>query len=211
MTYVAFDLLYLDGEVLFELPYAERRAALESLGLDGPSWQTPSHHVGDGAALREASRERGLEGIIAKRLDSTYAPGRRSRAWLKIKNVRGQEVVIGGWMPGKGRREGEIGALLVGYHERPGDDAALRYAGRVGTGFREQDLRMLAERLEPLRTDESPFAGRQPPKGAIFVEPRLVCEVEFSEWTASGTLRQPSYKGLRDDKEPADVVREEPA
>ena len=114
-------------------------------------------------------------------------------------------------MPGKGRREGEIGALLVGYHDRSGDQPALRYAGRVGTGFSEQDLRMLAERLEPLRSDESPFVGRQPPKGAIFVEPRLVCEVEFSEWTASGTLRQPSYKGLRDDKEAVDVVREEPA
>ncbi|HYU60693.1 MAG TPA: non-homologous end-joining DNA ligase [Solirubrobacterales bacterium] len=211
VTYMAFDLLYLAGRVLFDAPYTERRIALESLELAGPHWQTPSHHVGDGAALLEASRERGLEGIIAKRLDSRYLPGRRSRTWLKVKNVRSQEVVIGGWLPGKGRREGAIGALLAGHYDRGGDAPQLRYAGKVGTGFRDEDLRMLAERLEPLRIESSPFAGRQPARGAIFVEPRFVAEVEFSEWTAAGTLRQPSYKGLRDDKDALEVVREEPA
>jgi bifunctional non-homologous end joining protein LigD len=182
---------------------------LDSLDLEGASWQTPNHHVGDCAALLDASRKQGLEGIVAKRLDSRYAPGRRSRAWLKIKNVRSQEVVIGGWLPGKGRREGAIGALLVGYRDSASGEPALRYAGRVGTGFRDEDLRMLAGRLEPLRTEASPFEGRQPPREAIFVEPKLVAEVEFSEWTSSGTLRQPSYKGLREDKNPAEVVREE--
>jgi bifunctional non-homologous end joining protein LigD len=211
VTYVIFDLLYLDGGLLFELPYEERRSELDGLGLEGPYWQTPAYHRGDGARLLEASKQRGLEGVIAKRLDSRYVPGRRSRDWLKVKNVRGQEVVIGGWLPGKGRREGEVGALLVGYYERDGKQRHLRYAGKVGTGFDAADLRLLAERLEPLRRDDSPFEGRQPQKDSIFVEPKLVAEVEFSEWTNAGTLRHPSYKGLRDDKPAKDVVREEAA
>ena len=211
VTYVVFDLLYLDGRTLFELPYEERRAELEALGLDGESWQTPAYHRGDGSALLAASRERGLEGIIAKRLGSRYVPGRRSRDWLKVKNVRSQEVLIGGWLPGKRRREGELGALLVGYYERDGKERRLRYAGKVGTGFDAADLRLLRERLEPLARAESPFEGRQPQRDSRFVEPELVCEVEFSEWTSAGTLRHPSYKGLRDDKPALDVVREEPA
>jgi bifunctional non-homologous end joining protein LigD len=211
VTYVIFDLLYLDGHSLLDEGYEDRRAALEALGLQGQSWQIPAYHRGDGSKLLAASRERGLEGIIAKRLGSRYLPGRRSRDWLKVKNVRGQEVVIGGWLPGKGRREGEIGALLVGYYEDDDAEPRLRYAGKVGTGFDAADLKLLRKRLEPLRRDESPFAGRQPQKGAIFVEPKLVGEVEFSEWTNAGTLRHPSYKGLRDDKPTADVVREEPA
>lgn len=210
VTYVIFDLLYLDGDLLLDRGYEERREHLEGLGLEGESWQTPSYHRGDGAALVAASRAQGLEGILAKRLASAYAPGRRSRDWLKIKNTRSQEVVIGGWLPGKGRREGELGALLVGYHVREDGERLLRYAGKVGTGFRDADLRLLRERLQPLRREESPFAGRQPQRGSIFVEPELVCEVEFSEWTQSATLRHPSYKGLRDDKPPTDVVREEP-
>jgi bifunctional non-homologous end joining protein LigD len=211
VTYVIFDLLYLDRHSLLDEGYEDRRGALEALGLEGQSWQIPAYHRGDGSKLLAASRERGLEGIIAKRLGSRYLPGRRSRDWLKVKNVRGQEVVIGGWLPGKGRREGEIGALLVGYYEDDDGEPRLRYAGKVGTGFDAADLKLLRKRLEPLRRDESPFAGRQPQKGAIFVEPKLVGEVEFSEWTNAGTLRHPSYKGLRDDKPAADVVREEPA
>jgi bifunctional non-homologous end joining protein LigD len=207
VTYVIFDLLYADGKVLFDRPYEERRERLARLGLEGESWQTPSYHRGEGGALLEASGRQGLEGIVAKRLASPYRPGKRGRDWLKIKNVRGQEVVIGGWLPGKGRREGELGALLVGYY----DDGGLRYAGKVGTGFAAADLRLLRERLEPLRTDESPFEGRQPQKDSIFVEPKLVAQVEFAEWTSAGTLRHPSYEGLRDDKAAADVVREQPA
>jgi bifunctional non-homologous end joining protein LigD len=209
VTYVIFDLLYLDGNSLLEAPYEERRRELESLELSGSSWQTPSSHRGDGPELLGASRERGLEGIVAKRLRGTYQPGRRSRDWLKVKNVRSQELVIGGWLPGKGRRQGEIGALLVGYHE--GGAGRLRYAGKVGTGFDAGDLRLLRKRLDPLRRTDSPFEGRQPERGSIFVEPTLVCEVDFSEWTKAGTLRHPSYKGLRDDKAAIDVVREEPA
>ncbi|HSI80211.1 MAG TPA: non-homologous end-joining DNA ligase [Solirubrobacterales bacterium] len=210
VTYVAFDLLHLDGRSLLESPYKERRAELEALRLDGPNWQTPAYHRGDGAALLAASRERGLEGIVAKRLASPYRPGKRGRDWLKVKNVRGQEVVIGGWLPGKGRREGEFGALVVGYYERDGTERRLRYAGKVGTGFAAADLAMLADRLEPLRRDSSPFEGRQPQRETNFVEPELVCEVTFSEWTSAGTLRHPSYKGLRTDKPAIDVVREEP-
>jgi len=211
VTYVIFDLLYLDGRTLFELPYEERRAELEALGLAGESWQTPAYHRGDGAALLKASKEQRLEGIVAKRLDSPYRPGKRSREWLKIKNVRAQEMVIGGWLPGKGRRSGELGALVIGYHEDGEGEGALRYAGKVGTGFAARDLKLLRERLEPLATDASPFGGRQPPKETAFVRPELVCEVEFSEWTNAGTLRHPSYKGLRTDKPASEVVREEPA
>lgn len=208
VTYVVFDLLYLDGRSLLGAPYQERRQKLEALGLGGPSWQVPAYQRGEGRAFLDASRAQGLEGIVAKRLDSTYQPGRRSQDWLKVKNVRRQEVVIGGWVAGQGRREGELGALLVGYHDGDDGEARLRFAGKVGTGFDAAALRLLRDRLEPLRTDRSPFTGRQPQKDAVFVEPTLVCEVEFSEWTGSGTLRHPSYQGLRDDKPATDVVRE---
>jgi bifunctional non-homologous end joining protein LigD len=208
VTYLSFDLLYLDGRSLIDLPYAERRERLDALELEGPSWQTPSHHRGEGEALLDLTEERGLEGLVAKRLDSRYLPGRRSRAWLKVKNIRSQELVIGGWLPGQGRREATIGALLVGYHEDEDGGRRLRYAGRVGSGFTEAELERLAKLLEPLEIPESPFEGRQPPKQAVFVEPRLVAEIAFREWTAARTLRAPVYKGLRTDKDPAEVVLE---
>ncbi|WP_166354942.1 DNA ligase D [Phytoactinopolyspora limicola] len=207
VTYVIFDLLYVDGRSLLRLGYEQRRQELESLGLGGRSWQVPAFHRADGAALLEASRRQGLEGIVAKRLDSTYQPGRRSRDWLKVKNVYRQEVVIGGWTSGQGQRERDLGALLTGYYE--GDH--LRYAGKVGTGFDAKTLRMLRERLEHLRRDSSPFDGRQPQtKDTVFVDPVVVCEVEFGEWTESGTMRHPTYRGLRDDKPASEVVRERP-
>jgi bifunctional non-homologous end joining protein LigD len=201
VTYVAFDLLHDNGRDLMELTYLERRERLLALGLDGPAWRTPAHHVGDGAALLEASRAQGLEGILAKRTDCPYTPGRRSPAWVKVKNFRRADVVIGGWMPGEGNREGRIGALLVGLHE----DGALRYAGRVGTGFDEAELVRLGRLLAPLARPDSPFEGRPPPRAARFVEPRLVCAVDYGEMTQTRTLRHPVYKGLRDDVEPADV------
>jgi bifunctional non-homologous end joining protein LigD len=207
-TYMIFDLLYLDGRPLLKTPYEARRKQLAELDLAGPSWQTPDHHVGEGRALQEASRRQGLEGIVAKQLDSVYQPGRRSSAWLKVKNVRSQDVVIGGWLPGKGAREGRIGALLVGYVEPEDGETRLKYAGRVGTGFDAAMLDHLASLLEPLRRKASPFDGRQPPKESRFVEPKLVGEVEFNEWTSAGTLRQPVFKGLRDDKRPDEAVRE---
>jgi bifunctional non-homologous end joining protein LigD len=207
VTYVIFDLLYLDGRSLLGEPYDRRRRALEDLELDGPHWQVPEYHEGGGTSLLDATREQGIEGVIAKRLDSPYRPGRRSRDWLKIKNVLRQEVVIGGWLPGKGRREGHLGALLVGYYE----DDSLRYAGKVGTGFDKDDLDLLRDRLAPLERKTSPFTGPQPKRDSVFVEPKLVCEVTFTEWTRANTLRHPSYQGLRDDKPATDVVREEPA
>jgi bifunctional non-homologous end joining protein LigD len=206
VVYVIFDLLYLDGRSLMGLPYSERRVRLEELSLDGPAWQTPAHSVGGGADLLSATAARGLEGIVAKRLDSPYEPGRRGNTWLKVKNTRRQELVIGGWLPGEGRRGGEIGALLMGYFE----NGEFRFAGKVGTGFGQKELAMLRSRLEPLARDDTPFAGRQPQKQARFVEPELVAEIEFSEWTKERMLRHPSYKGLRDDKDARDVVLESP-
>jgi bifunctional non-homologous end joining protein LigD len=203
VAYVVFDLLYVDGRSTTALTYAERRELLHGLELSGPSWQAPPHYVGEGAALLEASRQQALEGVIAKRLDSPYEPGRRSRAWLKIKNHEREALVVGGWLPGAGGRRGRLGALLVGFHDEGG---ALRYAGRVGTGFTESELERLGGLLEPLARRGSPFSGRQPPREARFVEPRLVAEVEFREWTQTSTLRAPAYKGLRDDIAPERVA-----
>jgi bifunctional non-homologous end joining protein LigD len=210
VTYLIFDLLYLDGRALIELPYAERRERLEELGLEGPNWQTPSYHRGDGKRLLELTERRGLEGLVAKRLDSRYLAGRRTRAWLKVKNLMSQDLVIGGWLPGQGRRTGTLGALLVGYNEYEDRKPHLRYAGRVGTGFTDAELDRIAGLLEPLRAKKSPFTGRQPPREAVFVEPKLVAEVGFREWTNARTLRAPVYKGLRPDRNPDEVVFEQP-
>ncbi len=205
VTYMIFDLLELDGDSLLALPYAERRAALERLRLRGSAWQTPPAHLGDGAALLAASAEHGLEGLVAKRLDSPYEPGRRSRHWVKIKNVRRQEFVVGGWLPVRGERPSQIGALLLGYHDDAGD---LRYAGRVGSGIGEDAAALLAGRLAPLARDRSPFASGAAPRGARFVAPELVVEVRFGEWTSAGVLRHPTYVGLREDLGPGSVIRE---
>ncbi len=204
VTYMIFDLLWLDGHSLTSLPYAQRRARLEALALKSAHWRIPESFMGQGSALLAATREQGLEGVIGKRLDARYVSGRHG-AWIKLKNWGRQEAVIGGWRGGQGARAGRIGALLLGVYDAGGE---LRYVGRVGTGFDTHELERLAELLEPLARSVTPFAGRQPPKDSHFVEPEVVCEVEFSEWTHAGTLRQPSYKGLRDDKRPAEVVRE---
>jgi bifunctional non-homologous end joining protein LigD len=204
-TYVIFDLLYLDGHSTIALSYEERRFLLEQLELEGPAWRAPAYHRGEGQALLTATKELGIEGIVAKKLDCPYQPGVRASHWIKVKNVLTQDVVIGGWTPGEGGRSSSIGALAVGVME--GDD--LVYVGKVGTGFTEQTLALLRRELEPLRREGSPFSGRQPPKGTIFVEPELVAHVEFREWTKSGTLRAPSFKGLRPDISPQECVREE--
>jgi bifunctional non-homologous end joining protein LigD len=226
-TYVAFDLLWLDGESLCGEPYLARREALAKLGFDGPNWRAPAHHVGDGDRLWEAIRAQGLEGAVAKRVDSTYRPGQRSGEWLKVRYRRGQELVIGGWMPGEGTRGGRVGSLLVGHWDATPDEAErlgrpqrLVYAGGVGTGFTQEMLKRLTELLEPLARDASPFELGEDPvlkyrqrardrgAGPVWVEPVLVGEFEFTEWTREGTLRQSAFKGLRDDKDPREVVRE---
>jgi bifunctional non-homologous end joining protein LigD len=209
VVYVIFDLLYLDGRDLTGEPYSRRREILEGLELEGEAWQTPGHSVNHAKELLAASKEQGLEGVILKRLDSVYSPGKRTGAWLKVKNVSRQEMVIGGWTPGEGRRSNQLGALLVGYFEQDGGKPVLRFGGKVGTGFSESDLTALAARLAPLERKTSPFgAGPAPPKKAHFVEPSLVAEVEFREMTKEGILRHPAYKGLREDKPAAEVELE---
>ncbi len=207
VTYMIFDLLWLDGHSLMGLRYEQRRELLEALALSGEAWQTPEHLSGRGRDVLKASAEQQLEGIVAKRLDSPYEPGARGSAWIKIKNVGRQELVIGGWLPGEGRREQRIGALLVGVYD---PDGSFRYAGRVGTGFTDSELDRLGKLLAPLRRGDSPFTvGEPPPREAIYVQPRLVAEIEFAEWTSAGVLRAPSYKGLREDKDAREVVRED--
>ena len=216
VTYMAFDVLYLDDGLTTELPYERRRELLEGLGLEGQTWQTPRNHVGDGEALLAATRERGLEGVVAKRIGSIYRPGRRSSDWLKVRNLSRQELAIGGWMPGERGRSGRVGSLLVGYYdstpaeaERLGRDQLLVFAGGVGTGFTQAELDRLTRMLKARARLTSPFdVGGPKKRGARWCEPELVCEVEFREWTRDGTLRAPSYKGLRDDKDPREVVRE---
>jgi bifunctional non-homologous end joining protein LigD len=202
VTYQIFDLLWLDGHPLMDFPYAQRREQLAALGLSDERYKTPEHIVGGGASVLRASSEQGLEGIVAKRLDSSYTPGRRTRAWIKVKNVGREEFVIGGWTPGKGSRGSHLGALLVGV---PDEDGLLRYAGSVGSGFTTSELERLRRLLSPLSRERSPFArgGAGPPRGASFCEPRLVAEVEFSGWTDGGRLRHPTYKGLREELIPA--------
>jgi bifunctional non-homologous end joining protein LigD len=203
VAYYLFDLLRFGEESLLALPYVERRSRLDALGLDTAPVATPPWWRDDAEAVLTASVERGLEGIVGKPLRSRYHPGKR-RDWIKIKNVRHQEVVIGGWKPGEGRRKNMIGALLLGIHR----DRRLAYVGNVGTGFTEPMLRDLAATLAPLERDTSPFGTEVPrdaARGAHWVEPRLVGEVAFGEWTGDGHLRHPSWRGLRPDKRAADV------
>lgn len=207
VTLMVFDLLWVDGESLIDLPYDERRAQLQALTLEGPHWQTPAAHPGQGPALFAATAEQGLEGVIAKRRDSRYVPGGRSDAWLKIKHHRRQEFVVGGWWPGKGARRGTVGSLQIGVQD---GDGQLRYAGGVGTGFDRDTLDRLHRQLVEIERGDTPFEGRQPPRGTRFVDPTMVVEVRFADWTDDGSVRQAAYLGVRDDRDPAEVLREDP-
>jgi bifunctional non-homologous end joining protein LigD len=206
VSYLVFDLLALDGENLLGLPYTERRERLDALGLASDRWVTTPWFRGNGEQVQAASRENGLEGVVAKRLDSVYRPGGRGPDWRKVKNLRTQSVVVGGWRPGEGRRAGGIGSLLVGVHD---DTGRLVFAGHVGTGFTAKALADLAPLLTARPT--SPFADalpREVTRDAHWVEPLLVGEVRYGEWTREGRLRHPAWRGLRDDQSPEDVVVE---
>jgi bifunctional non-homologous end joining protein LigD len=210
VSYMIFDVLFLDGELLTSRSYEQRRVLLAELRLEGATWHTPAYHVSEGRELLAATAELGLEGVIAKRMSSPYRAGARSPDWLKLKNLASQELVVGGWLPGKRGRAGRLGALLVGYYGDPADPGSLRYAGRVGTGFDDAELARLSNELAKRSRRTSPFAksGPKPPREARFVEPELVAEVQFSEWTRDGVMRAPSYKGLRTDKPARQVVLE---
>lgn len=209
VTYVVFDLLFKDGVSLLDEPYDERRRLLEALSLDKVAAVALSARFeGPGADLFAVSKEQGLEGILCKKRLSPYRAGRRSPEWTKVKNTKMQEVVIGGYTAGQGRRANRIGSLLLGL---PDGSGRLEYVGQVGTGFTEQILSDLAGRLDPIKSQTSPFSNQVPSKyarSATWVEPVLVGEVTFGEWTKDGRLRHPSWRGLREDKEPTEVVRE---
>jgi bifunctional non-homologous end joining protein LigD len=211
VRYLVFDLLWLDGESTLAASYDERRALLETL----PGLSVPESFRGagtDGAAVLAAATDAGLEGVVAKRRASAYQPGRRSSDWVKVKNTRRQSVVVGGWEPGRGNRANRVGALLVGVAEPEPTGAAprYRYAGQVGTGFDDTTLGLLSELLKPLRRASPPFPDvpAEYARRAVWVEPTLVADVEFGSWTPDGRLRHPSFKGLRDDVDPAQTSRE---
>jgi bifunctional non-homologous end joining protein LigD len=213
VRFMVFDLLRLDDRDVTGLTYLERRRLLdgvfEAWGDDrDPRWRT-SAVFDDGPALLHAVTDQRLEGVVAKRTDSAYEPGRRSRCWVKVKVRCQQELVVGGWLPGEGGRAGRIGALLVGYHEPAG--GPLRFAGRVGTGFTDAELARLATTFAALEVEEpafDPAPSRAEAPAATWLAPDLVCEVAFTEWTGDGRLRHPVYLGMRDDKDAATVVRE---
>jgi bifunctional non-homologous end joining protein LigD len=211
LVLVLFDLLELDSEPLLGLPLEERRSRLEQLVQPDATGIVVSPRFEDGEALLQAARDQGLEGVVAKHVGSAYQPGRRSADWRKVKVRQGQEVVIAGYTKGQGRRSGSFGALVVGVREAGG----LRWAGNVGTGFSEPEIERLLGLLRPLRRETSPFADvpkmpRVRRGDVVWVEPQLVAQVEFVEWTHEGRLRAPVYMGLRDDK-PASEVRKERA
>ncbi|MFJ1596610.1 ATP-dependent DNA ligase [Streptomyces sp. NPDC088261] len=196
-----FDALHLGGRPLLRVPYADRRQELEGLRLLGPSWSTPGAIVGHSAQALETTREHGLEGIIRKRLTSVYEPGVRSRAWIKIRNVRTVDAIVGGWVPGRGQLGGLPGAVLVGRRE----EGALRYMGSVGTGWSDRERTTLAQLLHAAEIDHCPFDRVPRVAGARWVLPRLVGEVTYSVRTRAGLLRQPSWHRLRPDLAPEDT------
>lgn len=216
VRYLAFDLLHLDGKSVMDSSYVHRRDLLEALTLIGPSWQVPPSHIGEGEAMLAAAREQGLEGVMAKRLDSLYHPGRRSPEWLKIKVIARQEFVIGGWVPGDGGTNlSRVGSLLVGYYEPKGGNdtrrrgSPLHFAGGVGTGYDQSWHQALTSRLKGLTRATSPFSDIIAKPGAIYVEPLLVAEIEYRRWPQGGVMHQAAFKGLRTDKSPRNVVRED--
>ena len=217
VMYLAFDVLRLYGVDLTARPYTERRATLERLGVDGPQWTVPPS-FDDGPATLAAAEQNGLEGVVAKRLAAPYRPGARTTDWVKVRRALRQEFVVGGWEVGEGGRAGGIGALLLGYYAEPSQHGPsqhgagdLVYAGQVGSGFTARSLAETARRLAPLARQTPPFVAVPPDvrgREITWVEPVVVVEVEFAEWTPDGRLRFATYQGTRTDKDPREVGRE---
>jgi bifunctional non-homologous end joining protein LigD len=191
VTYQVFDLLFLEGHSTMSLPYRDRRSLLEELGLDGPAWTTPASHVGAGREMLDFTRQRRLEGVIGKRTDSAYEAGKRTGAWIKVKNTQRVQLEIGGYTLGKDGRSGHIGAVVLGERLL---DGTLRCAGKAGSGLTSDMIDELEALLEPRAT--SPFDSGTVPAGTTFVQPLHRAEIEFTEWTASRTLRHPTFKAL---------------
>jgi bifunctional non-homologous end joining protein LigD len=209
VAYIVFDLLALGGHDLTGRPWRDRRRLLEQLADDLPPGVDLAGVFDDGHDLLAAVERQGLEGVVAKRADAPYLPGQRSPSWVKVKVRRHDELVVGGWSGGIGNREGRLGSVLVGYHAAPGD-GVLRYAGRVGSGFTSAELDRVGRLLEGLATPECPFDPPPPPlqaRGAHWVRPEMVVEIEYGEWTDDGRLRHPVYLGERTDKPASEVVR----
>lgn len=204
--YYLFDLLYVDGHDCTDLPLRTRKRLLaDAVRVDDPL-RLCVHRNADGESFHAEACAKGWEGLIAKRADAPYKGG-RTRDWRKLECVRSQELGIGGFTDPQGSRVG-FGALLVGYH----DDGDLVYAGKVGTGYDHQTLSDLRERMDRLERDTPPFdVGDLPRTGVHWIRPELVAQVAFTKWTDDGRLRHPSFEGLRRDKDPRDVVREEPS
>jgi bifunctional non-homologous end joining protein LigD len=203
--YMLFDILYLDNQVTMPLPFKKRREMLEELMLSGQNWRTSPAIEGEGKSMYETALAHTMEGIVAKKLDSLYEPGRRSPNWLKIKIVQSQELVVGGWCPEKGDNRSRIGCLLLGYY----DKGQFRYAGSVGTGYTDAVHGQLVEKLQKIGRPTSPFTEKVPKPNPIFVDPKLVVEVDYRRWPEGGLVQQASYKGLRMDKKASQVIKEE--
>ena len=205
-VFFVFDILYLDGYDVRNVPLRERKELLATRLQTSDRLRLVSAMPGSGADVAEAAEALGFEGVVAKRADSRYEPGVRARTWLKIKSVREQEFVVGGYTAGEGARRSSFGALALGYYDAQG---RLRYAGNVGSGFNERELRALRERLDALRADASPFA-EQTEGHVTYVRPEIVVEVKYAEWTHDGRLRAPVFEGVRNDVDPRHVTRETP-
>jgi bifunctional non-homologous end joining protein LigD len=214
VSFIVFDLLYMDGRRLIKEPVERRQELLREIVVPNEKIQVSQSVVGEGRALSEAARAQSLEGIVAKRMGSPYRVGKRTREWLKIKVTYDADFVIGGWSPGEGNRSSSFGALLAGVF----DDEGLRFIGAVGTGFTDKSLKELLPRLKALETDKCPFVedptGLPPSRfgkalrNARWCEPSQVAIVEFRELTSGLRLRAPSFKGLRDDKVPEECTVE---
>ncbi|HEX6139895.1 MAG TPA: DNA ligase D, partial [Candidatus Limnocylindria bacterium] len=205
LVYQAFDLLYLDGRSLLDVPLENRKRLLRARLREHPVVRYASHVVGDGLDFTQAAMQRGLEGVVAKRLGSAYASGKRSRDWLKLKLRAEQEVVVVGWLPGQGTHK-DLGSLIVAVNE----DGALRHAGQVGSGIDARMRRRLLAEMEPLRRPDAPLERKPRLPQARWIEPRIVIRTEFSEWTRDGLLRQAAFKGVEIDRDPGQVIREKP-